>query len=449
MTSYLKMQSLTLLNLQQNRLTSFTNDVEYDVTNRSNCQNRGCALETLHLGLNVFSTFSTELFGYFPNLQNLYLSNNFLERLEMGWFESTPDVENLNLANNSISYITYDNNPNFSNLSLLDLSRNLIEDFDQILVQQLTATHFDVRWNRLTNLNFLAGFTFQNLNILAEHNPWNCSCRFQDSYQIIMNSNITFECATGEAGSCVLCEDPIEVQGTSVWNISTCTTTTTTVIVTNNTSNTHTDSSNIAVVAVAIFPIITLSFSIYRIYKNKRSKKLKTTDKETDQVTVIRINNVTITQANQPDASSSNDPRSPSTTPFPPHNKPQSIPESTSEYVSMSDQLEQTYENKTITGPSVYCDDYLIVPTGQSIPFQTPPTTYPSALSGTDTLPPTLPERNTYNNFPRNSRSNFEQPDPNESYYTCADDVYDDIDNNSNKHYSIQRDKTVYLKPFN
>ena len=434
MTSHFDIKSLSLLHLQHNQLQSFTNDIVYDDTNK--CNNQGCSLETLNLGFNNFSIFSSDFFGYFPNLQTLDLNNNFLETLEMGWFARTTNISILNLSGNLVSMVNYSNTPLFSNLSLLDLSDNFIEELDQNLVQQLTKARFDVRSNRLANFDFLTNISFHNLSILAENNPWNCSCTFLKTYQALINGNITFDCANGETGKCIVCETPAEFAGLSVQNLSICVVTT--AYTTTNSTATDTEpeeSSNLYLAAVLALPVLVLATVTYRIYIMEKRKKVKKSNKKNVQITFIQVNQQSINlngQTTQPEYVNSPSPKKRPTTPIP---VPpiQSTPNLADEYVTIADQLTRRSETVTTLGGSVCKDGYLEVSADQTIPH--------------NHLTRTLPQRgkDTYYNIERPKNG---KPYSNVDMYNFADNVYEEIDQNPNMQ-TIQRDKSVYLRPFN
>ena len=221
MTSYFPV-SLVELRIDHNQLESFTNDVTYDVANSSACANKSCSLTKLQLSFNYFLTFSPFFFSYYPNLQFLHLNNNSLKTLALNWFKKTTNLNFLNVSSNLIVDVNCSGMPQFPNLTYFNLAANFIAEFDKKLDFPTLRT-LDMRSNQLTSLEFLTNISFNDLVLVTDNNPWNCSCGFINNYRnFLSKGNITFNCTAQDSRDCIRCYTPPALKGRSPQTVNKC-----------------------------------------------------------------------------------------------------------------------------------------------------------------------------------------------------------------------------------
>ena len=102
--------------------------------------------------------FEGDTFADYRNLTELNLANNKIKSLPSGVFDKIPHLEILNLSGNSLQLIEFNYN-HFDRLQILDLSNNLLTNFDQ---------------EKLTDLDKI--ILKNNVSINFVGNPLQCSC---------------------------------------------------------------------------------------------------------------------------------------------------------------------------------------------------------------------------------------------------------------------------------
>ena len=107
----------------------------------------------------VLDKYGEQIFKHFRNLTKLDLSSNDIKNLPHSTFENQHELEFLNLSKNSIISVKFKIS-HLKNIKILDLSENLISQFDQQL-------QIDIDSLRVRSPNF---------TINMQGNPIQCSC---------------------------------------------------------------------------------------------------------------------------------------------------------------------------------------------------------------------------------------------------------------------------------
>jgi protein toll len=119
--SFRNMPQLEILNLQNNQLENFPDDLFDDQLN----------LKTLWLDSNKLQKISGKIFKNIPQLISLQLGSNVIKQLEIGAFSNLPNLFQLNLQNNQLDILPSDVLQSLENLKYLDLSNNKLTSLDK------------------------------------------------------------------------------------------------------------------------------------------------------------------------------------------------------------------------------------------------------------------------------------------------------------------------------
>lgn len=92
------------------------------------------------------------MFGNFVRLQNLDLSNNFIEYLQPDTFRGSKRIQVLNLAQNELTEIHHDTFRTLGDLRIVDLSFNLLRNIPDSLFVSDVLERLDISNNQLTRL---------------------------------------------------------------------------------------------------------------------------------------------------------------------------------------------------------------------------------------------------------------------------------------------------------
>ncbi|KAM8909895.1 leucine-rich repeat and transmembrane domain-containing protein 2 isoform 1-T3 [Spinachia spinachia] len=157
------------------------------------CEGRGLSsLPPLHLlppgsrslllANNKLASLGASAFANLSSLEELDLSNNYLDHLPGGLFRDMSNLTRLTLHNNSLTAMDRDLFQGLGGLQRLDLSLNGLSSVPLGLLDELQG----LRWlslagNRLHGLERAAFEPLANLQHLElGHNPWECDCNLRD-----------------------------------------------------------------------------------------------------------------------------------------------------------------------------------------------------------------------------------------------------------------------------
>ncbi|XP_038637378.1 uncharacterized protein LOC119955390 [Scyliorhinus canicula] len=157
-------------------------------------------------------------FNSFISLAVLKLGGNRLTTINASWFSKPVNLAKLSLVRNQILAIEGDALPHFSNLVELDLSQNRIRMIaDHSFKGNLKLSVLNLSNNELTFLRPEAFGGPKPQKISLYSNRWSCSCELSDfgSYlRDLMDESVL------ENGNFVTCNDPPNLKGIPVWNIT-------------------------------------------------------------------------------------------------------------------------------------------------------------------------------------------------------------------------------------
>ncbi|XP_024861417.2 leucine-rich repeat and transmembrane domain-containing protein 2 [Kryptolebias marmoratus] len=137
---------------------------------------------SLLLANNKLALLGASAFANLSSLEELDLSNNYLDNLPAGLFRDMSNLTRLTLHNNSLTVMDRDLFQGLGGLQSLDLSLNGLSTVPIGLLDELQS----LRWlslagNRLHGLERAAFEPLANLQHLElGHNPWECDCNLRD-----------------------------------------------------------------------------------------------------------------------------------------------------------------------------------------------------------------------------------------------------------------------------
>ncbi|XP_054480418.1 leucine-rich repeat and transmembrane domain-containing protein 2 [Anoplopoma fimbria] len=137
---------------------------------------------SLLLANNKLALLGASAFANLSTLEELDLSNNYLDNLPAGLFRDMSNLTRLTLHNNSLTVMDRDLFQGLGGLQSLDLSLNGLSSVPLGLMDELQS----LRWlslagNRLHGLERAAFEPLANLQHLElGHNPWECDCNLRD-----------------------------------------------------------------------------------------------------------------------------------------------------------------------------------------------------------------------------------------------------------------------------
>ncbi|XP_029317837.1 leucine-rich repeat and transmembrane domain-containing protein 2 [Cottoperca gobio] len=140
----------------------------------------GC--RSLLLANNKLALLGASAFANLSSLEELDLSNNYLDNLPAGLFRDMSNLTRLTLHNNSLTVMDRELFQGLGGLQSLDLSLNGLSSVPLGLLDELQS----LRWlslagNRLHGLERAAFEPLANLQHLElGHNPWECDCNLRD-----------------------------------------------------------------------------------------------------------------------------------------------------------------------------------------------------------------------------------------------------------------------------
>ncbi|XP_067868331.1 leucine-rich repeat-containing protein 53-like [Heterodontus francisci] len=157
-------------------------------------------------------------FNSFLSLAVLNLEVNRLSTINASWFSNPASLVSLSLARNRIPAVEVDTLSHFSNLVNLDLSQNMISTIaDQSFKGNLKLSILDLSNNKLAFLRIEAFAGIHPQKISLQANPWSCSCELTDLASFLRD--LIYKSVL-ENGYSVTCNDPPNLKGIPVWNIS-------------------------------------------------------------------------------------------------------------------------------------------------------------------------------------------------------------------------------------
>ncbi|XP_024143535.1 leucine-rich repeat and transmembrane domain-containing protein 2 [Oryzias melastigma] len=137
---------------------------------------------SLLLTNNKLASLEASAFANLSSLEELDLSNNYLDNLPGGLFRDMSNLTRLTLHNNSLTVMDRELFQGLGSLQSLDLSLNGLSTVPLGLLDELQK----LRWlslagNRLHGLERAAFEPLANLQHLElGHNPWECDCNLRD-----------------------------------------------------------------------------------------------------------------------------------------------------------------------------------------------------------------------------------------------------------------------------
>ncbi|XP_037316253.2 leucine-rich repeat and transmembrane domain-containing protein 2 [Pungitius pungitius] len=137
---------------------------------------------SLLLANNKLAALGASAFANLSSLEELDLSNNYLDNLPAGLFRDMSNLTRLTLHNNSLTVMDRDLFQGLGGLQSLDLSLNGLSSVPLGLLDELQS----LRWLSLAGnrLHGLERAAFEPLAILQHlelgHNPWECDCNLRD-----------------------------------------------------------------------------------------------------------------------------------------------------------------------------------------------------------------------------------------------------------------------------
>lgn len=137
---------------------------------------------SLLLANNKLATLGTSAFANLSSLEELDLSNNYLDNLPGGLFRDMTNLTRLTLHNNSLTVMDRELFQGLGGLQSLDVSLNGLSSVPLGLLDELQS----LRWlslagNRLHALERAAFEPMANLQHLElGQNPWECDCNLRD-----------------------------------------------------------------------------------------------------------------------------------------------------------------------------------------------------------------------------------------------------------------------------
>ncbi|CAH1127122.1 unnamed protein product [Ceutorhynchus assimilis] len=155
-TSFHFLGCLRVLELQDNMI-----EVVHKGTFQSDIHTN---LEQIFLSFNFIRSISQYTFVHLPKLEQLHLDDNKIESLERRSFMSLEQLKRLNLKGNKLSTISYEAFQNLPELEHLDMAYNNLEKFEFSMFDQvgtLAMFHLNVSHNNLRDLLVSVPTTFE------------------------------------------------------------------------------------------------------------------------------------------------------------------------------------------------------------------------------------------------------------------------------------------------
>ncbi|RZC42658.1 LRR 8 domain containing protein [Asbolus verrucosus] len=183
------------MSLKFNRLTEIRSGVFNDIQ-----------VPFLYLSYNYISRIDRDAFDNMTSLRSLYLDNNKLAYIDSNWFKNTPQLRKLVLQQNTIDYIpafafnnlamsryhspevdlsnnlirlinrdAFKRERQWSRFNFVSLAHNEVQDLSLDWLKNVEIKTLDLSYNRIMCLN-RGGLAGANSVNYVDGNPWICTC---------------------------------------------------------------------------------------------------------------------------------------------------------------------------------------------------------------------------------------------------------------------------------